>query len=146
MTPRWNLISRDSLNSLEKNLKEKNIGEVAFVEETGLYYCFCKDGKFEVIAEFTKEDKGKPRFSLIPTVAIRQLIAVLEHGAQKYGKDNWQGANTPEGLDRYYCAMQRHMLEWQEGNNIDKDSGIHHMAHVMANAAFILALQLRGGK
>ena len=48
-----------------------------------------------------KHDSNKPRPSLLPPIALEELIAVLEYGAQKYSPDNWaEGPRRPGPLPR----------------------------------------------
>ena len=85
-----------------------------------------------------KDDKEKLRFDLIPTSAIEGLAQVLTMGAKKYTPDGWK--TVPNAVDRYYSALHRHLLAWRNGEMTDPESGLHHMKHVMINAAFLLEL------
>ena len=40
--------------------------------------------------DFKKNDGGKPRWTMVPFVAVDKVVGVLEYGAGKYGKDNWK--------------------------------------------------------
>lgn len=82
-----------------------------------------------------KHDDGKLRWSLIPWDALEEVVRVLEHGARKYGAHNWRLV-APE---RYREALLRHVAAWAQGGVIDRDSGLPHLAHVAANAFFLLA-------
>lgn len=92
----------------------------------------------------TKFDTSKPRFSLAPPHALTALIAVMEHGAAKYGEHNWkQGMN----YTRCFDAAIRHLRAWQAGQDIDPESGLQHLAHAMANCAFIIDwTEMKAGK
>lgn len=57
-------------------------------------------------------DKGKGRPDLIPTSFLRELAAHFEHGAVKYGDNNWQKGQP---LSRYYASAFRHLLSVKEG-------------------------------
>jgi len=63
------------------------------------------------------------------------LAYVLEHGMTKYKLDNWKN----ESDDILHCvdSAMRHILALQKGNEIDKDSGQHHVGHIMANVMFL---------
>lgn len=84
--------------------------------------------------EATKHDSNKPRFSLIPQLALDEIIKGFEHGASKYGVYNYS-----EGMDytRYYDALIRHGRDWLKGEDVD-ESGIHHIALVACNAMMLL--------
>ena len=49
---------------------------------------------------------------------------------------NWR--KDPVTASTYYDAMQRHMLAWQDGEDHAADSGLLHLAHVMANCAILI--------
>lgn len=89
---------------------------------------------------FRKHDAGKPRWTLLPIDAIRQVVGVFGHGAQTYGADNWR-----QGTDwsRYVDATWRHLTAWWEREDED-ESGYSHLAHAASNLLILLALQLQG--
>lgn len=82
----------------------------------------------------TKFDNQKPRFSLVPQLALDEVIKGFEHGASKYGVYNYS-----LGMDytRYFDAAQRHMRAWLQGEDID-ESGIHHLALAACNNLMLL--------
>lgn len=86
--------------------------------------------------EGRKADAGKPRPSLLPWRAIQQIVAVLEFGAAKYGADNWQ--RVPEARQRYFDAAMRHLLAWWDGERMDAESGLPHLAHAGCCILFLL--------
>lgn len=83
-----------------------------------------------------KHDNGKPRWSLLPCGTIAQILAVLEHGAQKYAVDNWM--HVPDAERRYYDAAMRHIDAWLHGEKNDPDSGLPHIAHAVCCLLYIL--------
>jgi hypothetical protein len=85
-----------------------------------------------------KADAGKAPWQLLPWEALADVVAVLAHGASKYGANTWQ--TVPDGQERYFGALMRHVTAWKFGEERDPDSGLHHLAHVATNALFILAL------
>lgn len=86
--------------------------------------------------EGTKHDTGKPRWSLLPIDTIGQVVAVLEHGAKKYGDDNWRYVEN--GRTRYYDALMRHVDAWWRGEDNDPESGLPHLAHAACCILFLL--------
>jgi len=89
------------------------------------------------MAKGTKHNEGKVRFELVPASAEHELAKVMTFGAKKYGDLNWaQGLFSSE----LYAAMRRHLYAWWSGEDIDPESGLPHLAHLMANAAMALAL------
>lgn len=82
-----------------------------------------------------KHDQGKPPIGLIPASALLEEAAVMGYGEKKYGRDNWRkGLQWTRAAD----AALRHILAWQEGQDFDPETGLHHLAHARANMAFLI--------
>lgn len=92
--------------------------------------------------EGKKYDQGKLRWSLIPWDATALVTGVLEHGARKYGVDNWK--RVPGARDRYFNAAMRHLLAWYGGEDMDEESGLPHLAHAICCLLFLLDFSLHG--
>ena len=90
--------------------------------------------------EFTKHDHGKPRYSLIPPIAEREMVDVLTFGAKKYTPDNWKNVDD---LSRYIDAAMRHIAAYRRGETHDDESGLHHLAHAMCCLSFIVDIEAR---
>lgn len=89
----------------------------------------------EAIGRGLRFNAGKPMLSLIDSYALTCLAEVLTFGAKKYAAHNWrQGIPLSESLD----SLLRHVNAFNSGEDIDPESGLPHMAHVMCNAMFIL--------
>jgi hypothetical protein len=82
-----------------------------------------------------KFDGGKLEYGLLPALALEETVKVLTFGAQKYERDNWQ--KVPDAKRRYFDALQRHVWAWKQGEQIDPESGIHHLAHAMCCLMFL---------
>ena len=82
-----------------------------------------------------KDDNGKPRIDLIPISTYEELATVLTFGANKYADRNWE-----KGLrwGRVYSSLRRHLDAWWGGEDNDPETGYSHMAHVLANASFLM--------
>lgn len=91
----------------------------------------------------TKNDQGKAKISLVYPPFIIELAKALEHGDKKYGKGNWKQGLEPE---RILSALLRHALKISEGQYVDKDSGLSHMAHITANAMMLTYLHIERGE
>lgn len=78
----------------------------------------------------------KPPISLVPPVAIIQESVVFGLGAAKYGAWNWRETSVSARV--YLDAMQRHVLAWADGEDVDLESGASHLAHARACLAIIL--------
>lgn len=85
-----------------------------------------------------KFDGQKIRMSLVPWKAIERIATVLTFGALKYEPRSWQ--NVPNGVERYTDAFLRHISAWQQGEDIDSDSGLHHLDHALCCLVFVVCL------
>jgi hypothetical protein len=104
----------------------------------GLQACkFCKRNKDLGV----KHDTQKPRWSLLPGNVIREVIAVLEHGAKKYSTDNWM--RIINGEERYYDAAMRHIDARRSGEINDPESKRPHLAHALCCIIFWLWFDLK---
>jgi hypothetical protein len=90
------------------------------------------------IGDVTSNERGsgarfndsKPDFFLIPAVTLADEARVWSHGKAKYAAWNW-AKGMPWSVP-YACAM-RHLAAWQQGEDIDPESGLPHIAHAMCN-------------
>jgi hypothetical protein len=93
-----------------------------------------------------KEDHGKPRTDLLimdfPR-ALEAVAVVAGFGTQKYEDHNW--LKVENGYKRYLAADLRHKLKHTQGEQVDTDSGLLHLAHAAWNALAVLELELRNG-
>src|ERR1700743_3800130 len=87
-----------------------------------------------------KDDKGKPRFDLIPPEALFSVAEVFEIGSRKYDARNWE-----KGLSwgRVFAAMMRHAWKFWRGERYDEEDGQEHMASVIWCAMVLLTYQHR---
>ena len=98
------------------------------------------DGTVIVPKEGVKFDCGKLRMDLLPPDALEALGRILTDGAEKYGARNWEKGMA---WSRPYAALQRHLLAWWGGQDVDPESGHPHLWHVLANAVFLTSYQIR---
>jgi hypothetical protein len=84
-----------------------------------------------------KYDDDKLRYDLLPVKALRDVTQVLTFGAKKYGDNNWK-ITKPES--RYIAAAMRHLEAYRDGEVLDPESGIHHLAHAACSLMFILQI------
>jgi len=82
-----------------------------------------------------KYDKGKPPMALLPHYPLREIAAVLGFGAQKYNAHNWR-----KGIDwsREMSALLRHLGAFNEGEDLDPESGLPHLAHAGCCLLFLM--------
>lgn len=91
-----------------------------------------------------KDEAGakKPGVSTFPMKVLFEAAAATKHGADKYGPFNWR--DTPVQATAYFDAALRHLTAWFEGEDLDPDSGLPHLAHVIAGIAVFRDAQLHG--
>ena len=82
-----------------------------------------------------KFDGGKLQYGLLPPLALAETVKVLTFGAEKYEPDNWKF--VPDSKRRYFDALQRHLWAYKMGEQLDPESGIHHLAHAMCCLMFL---------
>ena len=90
--------------------------------------------------EAKKFDGGKPPLSLISRTALEEEAKVMAYGVGKYGTHNWRAGM---GFSRLMDAMLRHAYAFADGEDLDPETGLSHLAHVRCCAAFLLEYQGR---
>lgn len=84
----------------------------------------------------------KMPFHLWPeTATILGCLGLLD-GALKYGRSNFRDAGVRSSI--YYDAARRHLNKWFEGEDVDPDSGLPHLAHVLASVAIVVDADAAG--
>lgn len=84
-----------------------------------------------------KFDDDKPKMDLLCPFAMEELAKVLTFGAKKYDAWNWsKGIKT----SRLLAAAFRHLFAYARGENIDPETGLHHVAHAMCCCMFIVGM------
>jgi len=84
-----------------------------------------------------KENTGKPDWAVFPFAEAESVVKVFEYGANKYGAPFTYRKGIP--TSELWSAIMRHLIEIQNGNDIDSESGCLHMAHIAANALMSLS-------
>ena len=72
--------------------------------------------------------KKAPMHHLPVRVMMELGLSMLE-GALKYGSHNYRKAGVRASV--YYDALWRHIGAWWEGEDIDPESGVHHIIKAM---------------
>lgn len=102
----------------------------------------------DVISPIKNEDpKGvegekKTPLQLLPPVFMAATAWVLKLGAKKYGPWNWR--HNKVECQTYVGAIRRHLDAWQEGEDVDPESGQSHLAHIAASVAILLDAEANG--
>lgn len=65
---------------------------------------------------------------------------VMFLGAKKYGAFNWR--KTGVRSSTYINAIQRHLDAWKEGQDVDPETQVSHLAHIAASCGVLLDAQI----
>ena len=124
------MANKDFLDLLEEssiNIKEIDTNNINLATEKG--YQSKNPGKA------IKNDALKPRMSLIPQLAKYEVAKVMTYGETKYDAYNWMnGFKWTIVAD----AIERHLVPFLCGEDIDSESKFHHLAHLAATAMMTL--------
>lgn len=85
---------------------------------------------------------SKLPLDLVPdTLPVFAAVSFAE-GASKYGAYNWRVAGVRASI--YRAALQRHLAKWWNGEDTDQETGVPHLASVIACAGIILDAEACG--
>ena len=90
--------------------------------------------------EGKKFDSDKPRMDLLPPKAIFEVAKVLSFGAQKYDPENWRLLDNLQS--RYTAGALRHIFAHMDGEELDPETNLSHLAHAMCCLLFKLEIEL----
>lgn len=105
----------------------------------------------ELITPASKAETSNPKdlfgslkvsISKLPVVAVIHGAHAFMDGARKYGPYNWRAKKVIASI--YIDAAMRHLMDWFEGEETAKDSGVHHLGHAIACCAILLDAQETG--
>lgn len=82
------------------------------------------------------KSEGKPKLSLVPKSAIWGAAEALTYGMQKHGKYSFKENGFP--YTDLADKVLRHMTEWLDGNDFDKETGFHQLHHAIADLAILI--------
>jgi hypothetical protein len=77
----------------------------------------------------------KVALGLFPAAGTIMGALAFTDGARKYGPYNWRTAKVR--MTVYLDAMERHLLALRDGEDDAPDSGLPHVAHIIACGAII---------
>ena len=88
-----------------------------------------------------KDNRGKAPIDLLPSKALVAIAQVMAYGTRKYKPHNWR-----LGLSwgQTYSSLMRHLLAWNDGEEIDPESGLPHLAHAGCQLMFLLEYSQTG--
>lgn len=73
----------------------------------------------------------KVAFSTVPSSVLAEVAVGMTEGARKYARHNWRVAGVRGSI--YYDATLRHLFKWWEGEDLDPDSGLSHIAKAITS-------------
>lgn len=85
---------------------------------------------------------AKVPFSLVPSTALTFMALGLKEGARKYGPFNWRVEPVQGRV--YLEAALRHLLLLLDGEDFDRDTGVHHGAFVLSTIAIFMDSLVQG--
>ena len=91
-------------------------------------------------APVTTNDRGGSqsdipvRFDLIDAKALFEMAKVLDHGARKYGEENWRLIDVRDHLNH----LLMHTYAYLSGDDTDE-----HLSHILCRATFALGVAIQ---
>ena len=73
---------------------------------------------------------AKAPLHLIPQSALVAASMAFLEGREKYGQYNWRVTGVRASI--YMAALSRHVSAWWDGEDMDPDSGLHHLWKALA--------------
>lgn len=89
---------------------------------------------------FEDVDYSDLDYTLLPQESIDETVRVLIYGLQKYARDNWKYVDNWKR--RYLNACLRHLFLYFKGENLDRETKLHHLGHVSCCITFLLSKEL----
>lgn len=86
--------------------------------------------------------RKKTRSSFTPVEVLEEIDKGMTEGALKYGPYNWRKTDI-EASD-YYDSTMRHLRAWWLGEDIDPDSGIHHVSKMITGLIVLRDAMIHG--
>lgn len=95
----------------------------------------------EVKTTGVKFDEGKAQVDLLSTIWLLGVSQVLTFGAKKYASHNWRKGIS---RSRLMAAAMRHILAYNNGEDVDPETGLSHLDH--ASCCLMFARELHETK
>ncbi len=101
------------------------------------HYGFAREPNKKSVSSSAKtDDGGKPPLANLPWKALRKVSAVQAYGHRKYG-DFFNYKKGMEVTRQLSCAV-RHIADYLDGIDLDKESGESHLAHAATRLLFAI--------
>ena len=82
--------------------------------------------------------------NLLPPKAIVEISKVLTFGAAKYDAENWRKLDDLQ--NRYTAGALRHIFAHMDGEQLDPETNLSHLAHALCCLLFKLEIELENAK
>jgi hypothetical protein len=82
-------------------------------------------------------NEGKPELSQNPPEALLAAARVWMYGADKYGRYNWRKGGEKLSYMSILDSLDRHMKQFQLGQDLDEESQLAHTSHILCNAMML---------
>lgn len=92
--------------------------------------------------ELAAQRDSKPPLDLLEHAAEIEIARALQTGASKYGRKQY--LTVPILGSVYGGAIRRHVGVWLDGEDLDPESGLSHLAHVGANVHVLFGAMRTG--
>lgn len=87
--------------------------------------------------EGRKDDQGKPPLELLDRFALEETAKVMGFGEKKYGANNWRSGLSQR---RTLGAALRHIFTHLDGETLDPETNLLHLAHAMCELMFAIRM------
>jgi hypothetical protein len=90
----------------------------------------------------TQYGVAKPNLTNVPPVGMFRVGQVMACGAEKYGPMNWRDDKITASV--YVNAALRHLLTYWDGQDLDEETHLPHLAHAAACLLILLDAEAQG--
>jgi len=91
----------------------------------------------EQLSQTVRYNENKLRYDLLEPNAIEELVRVFTVGAKKYAEHNW--LKTGMSYSKMLASAKRHIASFEMGEDFDRETACHHMAHAAWNLLGIVS-------
>ena len=135
-----------SCNNCWSNTEER-VGMCKLEDPRPLYRCWTPrvtENNMEQGGVNPKDALGSAKnpHGCISRAVLAEVGLAMMEGARKYGRHNYRV--SPVRAEVYNDACNRHVDAWWEGEDIDPDSGLHHLSKAIASLFVIRDAIIQG--
>lgn len=77
----------------------------------------------------------------VPPELLIEWGDVFSYGEKKYARDNWKRGTS---WHEFYGSALRHIYKWWNGEDVDPETGLPHLAHALWNVGALRYYQIHG--